>query len=234
VEVPSKEPAHEGLPEPAGTGFFIHASGLFVTAWHVVEGADISDIWLMKETVVGQPPAMLQWPELVKTWPEYDLALLKLDFVRNANKAFLQGVNAFPFIDAVFDPQEDGTPVYAFGYPLPERNLLEKSPDGSLVAHTGLGPRTTSAIISSSLEMTRPFRSVSDPIFYVFDKALNYGNSGGPIVLTESGRVIAVCVRFQPLFVPQQGGGSVLVPSLYGVASSLSNIRSDLAPLLVQ
>jgi S1-C subfamily serine protease len=220
------------MPEPAGTGFFIDASGLFVTALHVVEGATTNDIWLMKETVVGQVPVMLQWPELVKTWPEYDLALLKLDFVRNASKAFLQGASAFPFIDVVFDRQEDGTPVYAFGYPLPERNLLEKSLDGSIVGHTGLGPRTTSAVISSSLEMTRPVQSASDAMFYVFDKALNYGNSGGPIVLTESGKAIAVCVRFQPLFVPQDGGGSVLIPSLYGVASSLSNIRSDLAPLL--
>lgn len=69
-----------------------------------------------------------------------------------------------------------------------------------------------------------------DPQHYILDKALNYGNSGGPIIAVETGYVHALCSRFQPVFVPQihlaNAEGkypAVLIPSLYGVASSLKN-----------
>lgn len=72
--------------------------------------------------------------------------------------------------------------------------------------------------------------SDEDPKVYVLDKALNYGNSGGPIVATETGRVHALCSHFQSVFVPQHhlkdtNGNpmQVMLPSLYGVVSSLSN-----------
>lgn len=70
----------------------------------------------------------------------------------------------------------------------------------------------------------------ADPKVYVLDKALNYGNSGGPIVSVETGHVHALCSRFQPVFVPQpqlrQPDGSmpvIAVPSLYGVVTRLDN-----------
>jgi serine protease Do len=85
------------------------------------------------------------------------------------------------------------------------------------------GHRTTSAIIASTLEHTKMIQTADDAQVYVLDKALNYGNSGGPIVATESGRAFAVCSRFQPVVVPQVGGGTVWVPSLYGVVTSIAN-----------
>jgi hypothetical protein len=70
----------------------------------------------------------------------------------------------------------------------------------------------------------------NDPKVYVLDKALNYGNSGGPIVCSETGRVHAFCSRFQPVFIPQshlldanQNPIHVMVPSLYGVVSGLGH-----------
>jgi hypothetical protein len=62
------------------------------------------------------------------------------------------------------------------------------------------------------------------PENYVLDRALNYGNSGGPIVAAETGRVHAVCSRFQPVRIPQphlKGEPLIMVPSLYGMVSSL-------------
>lgn len=67
----------------------------------------------------------------------------------------------------------------------------------------------------------------------MLDKALNYGNSGGPIVSEETGHVHALCSRFQPVPIPQHhlkdAEGNVpvvLIPSLYGIVS-----RLDYAPL---
>jgi serine protease Do len=54
----------------------------------------------------------------------------------------------------------------------------------------------------------------------------------GPIIATETGRVHALCSRFQPLIVPQKHikmkdgkEMSIMIPSLYGVVSSLDDPR---------
>jgi serine protease Do len=135
------DPDLGGTPTPWGTGFFIDASGLFLTALHVLENVNVSEIWLMQRYILEEPPAMLQWPEMVQSWPEYDIAVLKLDFERNADAPHLNGHNEFPYITVDLDTQEDGTPVYSFGYPLPEVQE-ETLPGGLAVVHPGLGPRT--------------------------------------------------------------------------------------------
>ena len=70
----------------------------------------------------------------------------------------------------------------------------------------------------------------ADPKLYVLDKALNYGNSGGPIIAQDTGMCHAICTRFQPVFIPQQhladkdgNFPSVMIPSLYGVVSRFDN-----------
>jgi len=119
-----------------------------------------------------------------------------------------------------------GEPVYSFGYPLSSYEI-SKSGDMGFVK---LSPRVTSAVISSNLETTSLAVSENDPKYYVLDKALNYGNSGGPIIATETGHAHAICSRFQPLVVPQQhikdNNGNplpIMIPSLYGVVSSFNN-----------
>jgi hypothetical protein len=68
------------------------------------------------------------------------------------------------------------------------------------------------------------------PKVYVLDKALNYGNSGGPILASSSGHVHAFCSRFQPFYVPQAHLASpngpaplIMSPSLYGIVVRLGN-----------
>jgi serine protease Do len=235
VELPNR--ASHDMPMPTGTGFFISPDGFFVTAAHVTSenGAsdgpqrnDIDKAWLTKESTPTSPGAMCQFMELKHVLPKYDLALLKVDFHKNSNKEWLKGKAEFPFIPVSRRPLEMGEPVYSFGYPL---SLGEaKSAGGMVIGRTQLSPRVTSAIVSSDLDRTNIVMTSSDPQYYVLDKALNYGNSGGPIIATETGCVHALCSRFQPLFVPQQHLADakgeypfVMIPSLYGVVSSLRN-----------
>jgi hypothetical protein len=51
-------------------------------------------------------------------------------------------------------------------------------------------------------------------------------NSGGPVVLQETGEAIGVAVRFQPVRVRQSSDSFVTIPSLYGAASSVRNLEA--------
>jgi len=227
----------QGMPTATGTGFFLSPDGWFMTAAHVVteDGQsngvvrkDIDSSWLMKETRIpgGPQGAMCQFISFEHIIPEMDVALLKVDFAQNSNKEWLKGKTAFPFLQVSSRDLEEGESVYAFGYPLPETTVHAGA--GMHVGTTSLCPRVTSAIVSSTFEQGRMMITGNDPKVYVLDKALNYGNSGGPIVSVETGNVHALCSRFQPVFVPQpyltdkQGGQiPVMIPSLYGIVSAL-------------
>lgn len=227
----------QGMPTPNGTGFFVSPDGWFVTAAHVISDngqpngsvrSDISQGWLMKETRIagGAPGAMCQFISFGHVLPELDIALLKVDFKQNDSKQWLQGKTSFPFLQISTRDLEEGEDVYAFGYPLPETAVSQGQ--GVTIGHTGLCPRVTSAIVSSTFEQGRMVITGTDPKVYVLDKALNYGNSGGPILAVDTGHVHALCSRFQPVYVPQQhlAGPNgdfpwVMMPSLYGVVSAL-------------
>lgn len=224
---------------PKGTGFFVSPDGWFITAAHVIteDGtpggkakSDLDQTLLQKESrVAGGPPgALCQFVTLDTVVPDIDLALLKVDFSKNSSKDWLKSQTGFPFIQISSTELEEGEDVYSFGYPLSESSVQQKP--GFVVGATSLCPRVTSAIVSSSMEQTRMVMTATDPKAYVLDKALNYGNSGGPILSVATGHVHALCSRFQPVYVPQQHmqdiNGNfpfVMIPSLYGIVSRLDN-----------
>lgn len=231
----------KGMPTPMGTGFFVSEDGWFVTAAHVVtkdgrpDGVprdDIESAWLMKESRPGQPAGgMCQYPQVDLIEPAFDFALLKLDFGRNSNKEYLKGRTGFPHLVVSSRQLDEGEPVYSFGYPLSTYGLVRSDPN-IVVGHASHSPRTTSAVIASTMDVQLMMSSSSDPQVYVLDKALNYGNSGGPIVAVDTGKVHALCSQFQPMQVPQphlqnKDGQNlvIIIPSLYGIVSSLRNER---------
>jgi serine protease Do len=237
VDLPN--PKNMDMPSPTGTGFFVSPDGWFVTAAHVItqnnssDGpvrTDIEKAWLMKEARPGEMTSgMCQAVKFEYIDPKTDFALLKVDFDANANKQHLKGLSGFPFIEVSSRELEEGEPVYAFGYPLSASSVIKQTPEMTF-GHAAHSPRVTSAIVASTMESTKMFSSNQDTKVYVLDKALNYGNSGGPIVASDTGKVHGICSRFVPVKIKQhdlkdQHGNaiSITIPSLYGVVISLSN-----------
>jgi hypothetical protein len=234
VRVPSLIPEHRGFPFPNGTGFFISGSGYFITANHVLESASSGETLMVEQPGLEGRGYQLKHIDIVERWPHFDIALLKVDFGKNSNNPLLRGRTEFYYLDIDFESCLDGTPVYSYGFPLPKVNLTEIK-QGTKTVTLGfefLCPRVTSAIVSSNYAAIGPIRGPSLPKWYVIDKALNYGNSGGPIILAETGKVIAVCARFQPVSIRQAPNISVTVPSLYSIASSLANIEGEIKKLI--
>ena len=221
------------MPCPVGTGFFVSRDGVFVTAAHVVtkngesDGPPRDDIgkgWLMTE-----PPRddwgrrMCGGLSLVSVDAQHDIAVLRVDPAESNNRSW--ATDGFPFAPISFGELEEGEPVYSFGYPLSHATTFDF---GEIVyGDPVLTPRVTSAIVSSKLEKTEMAHGESLPHVYVLDKALNYGNSGGPIVSCETGHVHAVSSRFIPVTIKQRASDgkefTLKIPSLYSVAVGLSN-----------
>lgn len=230
VRVPSTVPEHEGFPFPNGTGFFISGDGYFVTANHVLESVSSGDKLMLEQPELTRGGNHLKHIDIVKRWPQFDIALLKVDFRKNSNYPLLINKTGFDYLDIDFEDCSDGTPVYSYGFPLPKVKIVGK--EGMLIGLEFLCPRVTSAIISSHYDAIGPVRSTALPKWYVIDKALNYGNSGGPIICSETGNAIAVCARFQPVSIPQKQNVTVSMPSLYSIGSRLENIEHEIKNLV--
>ena len=240
-------PRQQGFPTPRGTGFFVPPDGWFITAAHVItengesDGPirkDVTDATLAKEDELWLDPsspapfgASCIGVSLEFVDPLTDLALLKVDRHKNPDREWLRNGAPFPNLCISTKLLDDGEEVYAFGYPLSKGGLVYPGPE-IFVGGIQLSPRVTSAIVASHIEASGMVRESGPPLHYVLDKALNYGNSGGPILATASGHVHAFCSRFQPVFVPQMhladAKGNhpvVMIPSLYGVVVNLGHPR---------
>ncbi len=236
VLIPNPKPEYREFPTPYGTGFFVSEDGYFITARHVLtyeqdateKFFDPAKLRLTKPDIF--PPPQIVGLTLVKEWVKFDLALLKADFAKVKDTNTFKGKNGFGFLEIEFEVPPEGIEVYSFGYPLPKIDVQVNGP--LIIGVHYYCPRTTSAVISSHYDVIGPIFVGGFPKCYVIDKALNYGNSGGPLILQENGKVVSVCARFQPVNIGQGAGVSVTIPSLYGITSSLKNIEDFLRNIL--
>lgn len=151
----------------SGTGFCIHPSGLFVTNEHVVRGAENSEI-----TVV-LAPAQANQRELkarvVRVDQATDLALLRVTNVDDLPSLPLGSTEGIAEL----------TEVIACGFPLGRRLSSDKKEYPAISVNGG----SVTALRHKDGELQ----------FIQTDVALNFGNSGGPVLDLE-GKVIGVVV----------------------------------------
>ena len=133
-----------------GSAFAVNTSGDLVTAYHVVEGAKSVEI----NFAAGKIPVTV-----LRTAPDYDLALLKIS----------QPTPEFLPLSEIYRPSEQ---VYAVGWP---RNTFTA---GQASISTGIISRI---IKGSDIELE--YEGVPGNIEILqSDTAINPGNSGGPLV----------------------------------------------------
>ncbi len=243
VLIPHPNPSFKDFPTPSGTGFFFNSRGYFLTARHVIQKIDpqgkismnsagIPELFDVAKITLLRPEldsVYISGLTLVSDFPELDLVILKADFEKHKNQESLKDKTEFPNIDIDFSVISEGEAVYSFGYPLSEYQVQQlPSPSGIMIGTDTYFPRVTSSIISSHYEEIGAILTDSFPKHYIIDKALNYGNSGGPIVVEETGKVISVCTSFKPMTMKNSG---IIIPSLYGTTISLKNIQKQIEAL---
>jgi len=119
------------------------------------------------------------------------------------------GREGFPHVTVSRRDLDEGEPVYAFGYPLGAGKVVVDTWDHGW----GIDPPTTvtSAIVSSTLEEQGMIIVSGQARTYVLDKALNYGNSGGPILAEATGHVHAWWSRFNQSSFPNHTSRTQMV-----------------------
>ena len=155
------------VPKQLGSGFFISASGMIVTNYHVIHKANEIRVWKYGDftfyhaIVVGADPLA-------------DLALLQIAIPANTSDESYELVkkNPFPFLRFQTEPERlvTGVDVWAFGNPMSNRFVTTK------------GIITTDAIPGFLSPFVRQI---------IHDAVLNNGSSGGALLNAE-GNVVGV------------------------------------------
>lgn len=149
-----------------GTGFIIYEDGYIVTNWHVIDSSDKIKI----VTSDGNE----YFARVIGKDEQYDVALLKIDLDQNIKLPTLK------FADS--DKIEVCDPVIAIGNPF------------------GLGKTVTAGIVSyKGRNLSNQISEIGvngNLVSYIqTDAAVNYGNSGGPLI-SANGEVIGMITVF--------------------------------------
>jgi TPR repeat protein len=152
-----------------GSGFFVNADGVLLTNAHVIE--DYTRLF-----VYVQDQAVYTAPTVVAVDHDLDLAALRIPETGVASLSLGTGV-----------PTE-GTEVIAVGYPRAS-DLL----DAGFVLHSAIVTGTVSGMVRHQ----SPAKDYGTTLILVTG-VMNSGNSGGPLVLTDSGEVAGMVVTAVP------------------------------------
>ncbi len=195
------------IPVVRGTAFAV-SSDQFLTCNHVIEG--ITDLKNLK--LAGSPDPKASLPVVTHDVAEakhdshLDIALLKTERIRS---------EVAPITFESGQPQV-GLDVLAVGYPLPEQRQPEViESEKRINVALAVTFRAIRGIIASRM---------LDGFHFEIDKLLNPGQSGGPVISLETGRLVGMCQAF----VSYQRGTQV-IPSDLSVCLSVEAIRNKLS-----
>ncbi|MGH7236804.1 MAG: tetratricopeptide repeat protein [Nitrospiraceae bacterium] len=152
-----------------GSGFFVNANGLLITNAHIIEESKRLYLYVRDRDVYTAP-------EVVAVDPDLDLAALRIQQT---------GVDA---VALSADLPYEGTEVLAVGYPRIQ-DILQMG----FALHATISTGTVSGVAegrSRTKGRQAPFIQTTG--------VLNFGNSGGPLVRTDSGEVIGMLVQTVP------------------------------------
>jgi len=188
-----------------GSGFFVDASGLLVTNAHVIEESTRLYVYVLDQAIYATP-------DVVAVDSDLDLAALRIPHTGGEP------------LTLAADPTPEGTEVIAVGYP----RITD-------ILHLGFALHATAipAMVSGLVHgQSRTTKRVVD--FLQTTGLLNFGNSGGPLVRTDSGEVAAMVVTTVPYLERAKNAqgdaiGSVIIKSGISYSIPAPAIRQWLA-----
>ncbi len=152
-----------------GSGFFVDAGGLLVTNAHVIEESSRLYVYVLDREIYAAP-------EVVAVDVDADLAVLRIPHT-----------SSHPLTLAA-DPTPEGTEVIAVGYP-----RITDILNMGFTLHATSIPAMVSGLVQGQSRTNG--RAID---FLQTTGLLNFGNSGGPLVRSDSGEVAAMVVTTVP------------------------------------
>jgi Trypsin-like peptidase domain/Tetratricopeptide repeat len=188
-----------------GSGFFVDAGGLLVTNAHVIEDSSHLYVYVLDREIYAAP-------EVVAVDPDADLAVLRVPHTSAAA------------LTLAADSTPEGTEVIAVGYP----RITDILNMGFTLHATSIPAMVSGLVQGQSRAQKRPID------FLQTTGLLNFGNSGGPLVLSDSGEVVAMVVTSVPYLERAKDAqgvaiGNVMMKSGISYSIPASAIRQWLA-----
>ena len=188
-----------------GSGFFVDAGGLVVTNAHVIEDSSRLYVYVLDHEIYAAP-------EVLAVDADADLAVLRVPHT------------PADWLTLAADPTPEGAEVIAVGYP-----RITDILNMGFTLHATSIPAMVSGLVQGSSRTNG--RTID---FLQTTGLLNFGNSGGPLVRSDSGEAAAMVVTTVPYLERAKDAqgvaiGSVMMKSGISYSIPASAIRQWLA-----
>lgn len=199
-----------------GTAWCIVRNRYFITAYHVLNNGQARD---PKDNFVilrapGNGPRLQRAPVVAFALedPRCDYVVLEID----EQVGVRLGFNA---LNTYTSPVPDGTRILTYGYPAPQVKSARIDPQGRLLqVRTMLLSHANEGIVASQYEFGAYH-------MYELNVGWHHGESGGPILIPDPPRVIAIMQHYRNIETPH----GIMAGPHRGIA--ISAISSHLASL---